>query len=79
MIRIRITGSSPNDVARHDAPGDLRKPTGPDLTPLESEELLSRLGRGLRAIAVDALLDPLPHRFQYLLDALERAENPRRI
>jgi hypothetical protein len=46
----------------------------PELSEREQEELLGRLGRGVRAMLGEVLLDPLPTDFQRLLDALDMAE-----
>lgn len=62
----------------HDLPRGVGDHDRPDLTDRESQELLIRLGRGLRAIVGDVLLDPVPQRFQRLLDELEHAEMPQR-
>lgn len=48
-----------------------------DLTDRESEELLHRIGRGVRAMVGDVLLDPLPPGFKMLLDRLEGTERSR--
>jgi hypothetical protein len=45
-----------------------------ELSEREQEELLGRLGRGVRAMFGDVLLDPLPADFQRLLEALDKAE-----
>jgi hypothetical protein len=63
-----------------DAPGAEQEGGLPaELTEREQDELLGRLGRGVRAMLGEVLLDPLPADFQRLLDALDKAERqPRR-
>ena len=73
------TNDTPSpDVLPRDLPEGRGTHDGPELTDRESQELLVRLGRGLRAIVGDVLLDPIPQRFQRLLDVLEHAEKPQR-
>jgi hypothetical protein len=55
-------------------PFDALGAAGPDFTDREQEELLTRLGRGVRAMLGDILLDPLPPDFQRLLTVLEKSE-----
>lgn len=49
----------------------------PDLSEKESQELIHRIGRGVRAMVGDVLLDPLPPTFKRLLDQLEGSEKAR--
>ncbi|MFO1151493.1 MAG: NepR family anti-sigma factor [Alsobacter sp.] len=55
------------------APGAAQA-AAPDFSEREQEELLSRLGRGVRAMLGDVLLDPLPADFRRLLEQLDKAE-----
>jgi hypothetical protein len=49
----------------------------PDLSEKESQELLTRIGRGVRAMVGDVLIDPLPPSFKRLLERLEGSEKSR--
>jgi hypothetical protein len=54
---------------RHDVGAE-----SPDFTSLELEEIVGRIGRGVRAMVSDSLIDPVPREFQRLLDVLEKTE-----
>jgi hypothetical protein len=68
----------PHDPAQHLADEQTQHPSGPELTDLELEEIVARIGRGVRALASDALIDQIPREFQRLLDSLERSERDRK-
>jgi hypothetical protein len=57
------------------APSDAQPRGRPvEMTDLELEEVVTRIGRGVRALVSDSLIDPLPQDFQRLLERLERSE-----
>jgi hypothetical protein len=62
------------DRAVSGGPGAHDVAPSPEFSEREQEELLGRLGRGVRAMLGDVLLDPLPADFQRLLEALDKAE-----
>lgn len=59
--------------AEHDQ-GPARDGREPDLSEKEAQELIHRIGRGVRAMVGDALIDPLPPGFKRLLERLEGSE-----
>lgn len=67
-------GSTPPDPAGRLADQQSRSAEKPALTELELEEIAARIGRGVRAMASETLIDPVPREFQRLLESLEQSE-----
>jgi hypothetical protein len=74
--RILAVGPGAFDPAAHSPDRAAVAVESPDFTSLELEEIVGRIGRGVRAMVSDSLIDPVPREFQRLLDVLEKTEKP---